>query len=265
MPKITLQDVEDVRALSPRRCCFAQSRWKVSDNGKCSIGLKFDYLGHLFTTETGVSLSEGRYGPWASLSDEKQIRAAIKWQKDRANFVFMRDNLSSSVALDFNLQEAAVYTKLGQAEHDAKGTKDGTAISFLVDACASAIKSLKLYKDCDSICAVPPSPNKSWDLPTELAKRIAVRTGLSDLSGKVAFSKNKASVKALNLADKWGALDAGKLVIATTMKGAKIILLDDKYQSGTTAQFVASKLYDAGAAEIHGLFCVKTWRDTDNK
>jgi predicted amidophosphoribosyltransferase len=41
-------------------------------------------------------------------------------------------------------------------------------------------------------------------------------------------------------------------------------LIDDKYQSGTTAQFVASHLYQAGAAEVCGLFCIKTWRDTDN-
>lgn len=66
------------------------------------------------------------------------------------------------------------------------------------------------------------------------------------------------------LDEKWKALENASLKASEKFKGKKVILLDDKYQSGTTAQFVASRLYEAGAAEVHGLFCVKTWRDTDN-
>jgi len=58
-------------------------------------------------------------------------------------------------------------------------------------------------------------------------------------------------------------LENAALKASAAFKGRKVILLDDKYQSGTTAQFVASQLYDAGASEVQGLFCVKTWRDTD--
>ena len=44
-----------------------------------------------------------------------------------------------------------------------------------------------------------------------------------------------------------------------------IILLDDIYQSGTTIQFVAMKLIEAGAKRIFGLTTVKARRNTDNK
>lgn len=54
-------------------------------------------------------------------------------------------------------------------------------------------------------------------------------------------------------------LTAGPSVI-----GKRVILFDDKYQSGMTLQFVASKLLEAGATDVYGLCAVKTWRDTDN-
>ena len=72
-------------------------------------------------------------------------------------------------------------------------------------------------------------------------------------------------MKALPLAEKWAALEAAGLKgERQVVAGRRVILLDDKYQSGTTAQFAAAKLQEAGAQEVLGLACVKTWRDTDN-
>jgi predicted amidophosphoribosyltransferase len=48
-------------------------------------------------------------------------------------------------------------------------------------------------------------------------------------------------------------------------KAPSVILIDDKYQSGMTIQFVASRLYDAGTAKVYGLCAVKTLRDMDNQ
>ena len=81
----------------------------------------------------------------------------------------------------------------------------------------------------------------------------------------VEFKAEKDSIKSLPMGEKWKALKEGKLLADDRVRGKKIILLDDKYQSGITAQAVASAMYDAGAAEINGVFCVKTWRNTDNQ
>jgi predicted amidophosphoribosyltransferase len=73
-------------------------------------------------------------------------------------------------------------------------------------------------------------------------------------------------VKALSLEQKWAALGAAGLEAKRRLvAGKRVILLDDKYQSGTTAQFAAARLQEAGAQAVLGLACVKTWRDTDNK
>ena len=49
-----------------------------------------------------------------------------------------------------------------------------------------------------------------------------------------------------------------------TLQGKLIILIDDKYQSGITLQFVASRLLEKGASKVFELCAVKTWRDDDN-
>lgn len=207
---------------------------------------------------------DGPYGPYRFLTDPSEIAEAEAWQAKHEPYIFLRDNLQSSVALDFNLAEAGVYTKLGQAEHDAKTSRSRDAVEALSAACAAAIDNLSFYDDCTAICAVPPSPEKDWDLPTEIASRVARQTGKINMSDGVRFQKKKQSVKSLALGDKWQALTDAQLGISSDVSGKRVILIDDKYQSGTTAQFVASELYNAGATEVHGLFCVKTWRDTDN-
>jgi predicted amidophosphoribosyltransferase len=111
-----------------------------------------------------------------------------------------------------------------------------------------------------------PSPvtGKVWDLPEEITKQVAKKSQKEDISSLVRFHKAKQSVKNIALCDKWPALEAAQVVISGNIKGREVILIDDKYQSGTTIQFVASKLFLAGASEVLGLCCVKTWRDTDN-
>ena len=230
------------------------------------MGLKFPSIAKLFERKTGIGTINGVYGPYCYLTDEKQIKMALDWQKDRENLIFLRDNLDCSVALDYNLAAAGVYTTLGLTEHNAKASGDNRATETLCAACLPVINCLSPYREADAICAIPPAPGKSWDLPTEIANRMAVACGKPDISSAIKFTSRKDSVKALPLDEKWKALEAAGLQVEkAAVNGKKIILVDDKYQSGTTAQFIASKLYAAGAPEVQGLFCVKTWRDTDNK
>jgi len=234
-------------------------------NGRYIVSPKFDTVRRLFEAETEIELRDGPYGPFCYLSDEDEIETALEWQDEFEDLIFLRDNLDFSIAVDFNFASAGVYTEVGQAEHDAKTSRSANAIRTLSSKCIQTIRRVPFYSDSSMICAVPPSPNKEWDLPTEIVGRIAEKTGQTDISDRVVFTQEKESVKSLTLAQKWAALQAGGLEVQRNVKGRKIVLVDDKYQSGTTAQFIASKLYEAGAAEVNGLFCVKTWRDTDNR
>lgn len=263
--RITLEDVERMREMRPRRKRFSEQHVVYQkDDGIYVVSAQFASIARLFEEETGITTKDGKFGPFCFLNNQDQIDAALQWQADRSNLIFLRDTLDCSIALAYNFSSAAEYTELGRAEHDAKQSRDSLAIKTLAKACVKVVTDIPFYLQSDAVCAVPPAPGKPWDLPTEITRLVAVATGKVDLSSAIKFTKPKGSVKSVSLANKWQALEAGALTIDKSVKGKKVILIDDKYQSGTTAQFVAAKLFDAGAVEVNGLFCVKTWRDTDN-
>jgi predicted amidophosphoribosyltransferase len=167
--------------------------------------------------------------------------------------IFLRDALDCSLALDLNLREPGVYTEIGRAEHDAKVSADRQAINYLSERCLSVVTKLGLYKECTAVCAVPPSPDKVWDLPTEIVRQVAAKSQKVDISSATRFQKIKQRIKSVALPDRWGALEIAELEVSKGVRGHRIVLIDDKYQSGTTIQFVASKLFQAGATEVLGL------------
>lgn len=264
MPPFKLADVERLRQLQPKRRRFDESTDALNGDGSFSLSFRFETVARLFQKETGLATRNGIHGPWGLYQDQKDIDVAQDWKKRRGKLIFLRDNLDFSMALDFNFLKEGEYTELGSAEHYAKQQSNERAIEYLAAQTAGALKDLPPYLVADALCAVPPCPSKSWDLPTEIVRRIAADCGKDNLSDRIAFKRKKESVKALSLAEKWKALEAAECQADPVVKGKTIVLIDDKYQSGTTAQFVASKLYDAGAKSVLGLYCVKTWRDTDN-
>ena len=48
------------------------------------------------------------------------------------------------------------------------------------------------------------------------------------------------------------------------LRGAKVLLLDDNYQSGISLQYVAMILQKYGAYQVYGLSMTKTLRDRGN-
>ena len=69
----------------------------------------------------------------------------------------------------------------------------------------------------------------------------------------------------LRVDQKWGALEEVGLTVGNAFEGKNILLIDDMYQSGSTAHFVGSKLRAAGVNDIHLLAVSKGRRDTDNR
>jgi hypothetical protein len=262
--RIDQKRLAELRTKKPMRRRFRDKPVvRVKENGQGIFAPPFpETIVPLFQAETGLEMHHGPYGPYRFLSDA-ELPQALVWQEKRSHLIFLRDLLDMSLALDFNLAEVGKYTELGQTEHDAKEGSQA-AIRDLVGALATAISDLAMYKDADSVCAIPPSPNKAFDLPTRLVDMLGKVVGKPNISSHVSLTKPKPPLKALSLADRWAALDRAGISVGSDVGGRRIILVDDKYQSGTTIHFVAAKLLEAGAKEIYGISCVKTWRDTDN-
>lgn len=265
--QITIEEVQRIRGITPTLRCSRNGAFvSQKEDGRYVVSLKLPSLGRLFTHDTDIQICHSPFGPYCFITDEEEIKRAMEWEAKYKNFIFLRDNLDFSMALDYNLESPGVYTDVGRAEHDAKIARDKYSVDTLATACLRAIADVIFYVGSEVVCSVPPSPDKDWDLPTELAKVISEKSGKPNISNAARFNAIKESIKAISLEEKWAALEAGELLVkASRVRGRKVILIDDKYQSGTTAQFVASSLYNADAEEVNGLFCVKTWRNIDNK
>jgi hypothetical protein len=276
-PPITKVDVEYRRGFEPRRIAFAYThsdqpkrtdREGVSYVGSFSVPF-LESVGTIFTVDTGLRLFPSKVsgGFWHSIRSEQDFEKIEKWVKSQGTRIFLRDCLDISIALDQNLTDnvSGQYTVLGKLESAAKNEPDEDTLSALMGHYCTAITNLPGYRDAKYIAAVPPRPDKLYDLPFTLAQRIANRLGLENLTLNFNFQNTKGTVKALSVSEKWGAWEQSGLTLARKLDGnPSVILIDDKYQSGITIQFVASRLRAAGAGQIFGLCAVKTLRDTDN-
>ena len=227
-----------------------------------------DTIGPLFREATGLDLiaSKNYSGVWISIKDERDFGQIESWITKQGTRVFLRDALALSIALDLNFIEESQYTVVGELEMRAKRSADRRAILDLQTRCVEAIKELPFYSETEFIAAVPPRPGKGYDLPTRLAKGVADTTGAHDLTPHFEWEGDKGSLKDEAVGAKWDQLERARLKVADVeLEGRSIVLLDDLYQSGTTMQYVAMKLREAGAGPIFGLAVVKSWRDTDNR
>jgi hypothetical protein len=277
-PPITRQRVESLVADGhARRICFqtthkeALKRSTAPYIGTLNVPFR-ETVARIFEADLGLELfrNSNRPGFWRSIKSEQEFQRIAAWVEQQGTRVFLRDCLTTSLALGINLEEepngaAGGYTPLGALEARAKAAPDEKAIIELVAAFTATLRAVPVYRDTKLIAAVPPRPGKAYDLPSVLAARIANELNLEDLTPRFQFAAPKGTVKTARLNEKWAAWEQADLNFEPGLSDRpSVVLVDDKYQSGISIQYVASVLRAAGAGEILGLCAVKTWRDTDN-
>jgi hypothetical protein len=261
----------------PRRICFRTTHAGQPKRGKAprvgGFNVPFwETIGRSFEVGTELKLFrsqnfDGHYG--RLVRDEAEFQRIEAWVKRQGSRVFLRDCLDMSLALGLNLAGGEGgpdgHTHLGALEARAKQAPDEAAIAELVTAFTDTIRDLPGYRKAKLIAAVPPRPGKTYDLPSVLAARVAAALALTDVTARFQFAQPKGTVKEARVEDRWHAWEQSGLTFSPALSGRPgVIVIDDKYQSGTSIQFVASVLRAAGAGEICGICAVKTWRDTDN-
>ncbi len=177
--------------------------------------------------------------------------------------------LDCCMALDFNFAFDETgeqqYTEAGALEYAAKYKGDADAAKKLLDMMAVFVDCNPLYQGMDGVIAVPPSEPKPFHLATQLGTSFARRLGVRDFSEILIKTKKTAEMKTLSLEGKQEALKGVfRVADANVVKGRRVLLLDDLYQSGTTMRETANALRHAQPKQIVGLAVVKSLRDTDN-
>ena len=155
-------------------------------------------------------------------------------------------------------------SQIGELERSAKFDGNIVAKSKLVQVLTEIYGRMHGTRRVDGIVSVPATVSGNQSLPNYLAAHLAAATGVPDLTDQLEWNGPKASVKELSVDAKWNALEQVGLTVRSAVSDKSLLLIDDMYQSGATAHFVASQLRSAGANELHLLAVSKGRRDTDN-
>lgn len=274
MKKITHKTVLSKRSLKPKRCFFDTESGLTTDEYGDSgqFHVKFpESIKLIFEKQTGLCIHHdpifGQY--YCEINTDEELITIKSWEKKQGSLVFLRDCLSISLALDENYNHnVGQKTEIGKLEYEGKHHQDTIAIQQLADMVEEKINGLPFYKDANFICSVPSYKSSDFDLPSSVTSLVSNKIGIQDITKGFVFSKQKSSLKELPLDQKWNGWEDAKISFnnnsAINIEEKTVILIDDKYQSGTTIQYIAMKLQEAGAREVYGLCFVKTMNDTDN-
>lgn len=276
---ISLERVLGYRESEPRRIDFVRTHSgalrRASIPNRPEILGKFtvpfaETVKPIFEQETGLTLfPKPEFGNYfRSIPSEEEFDKIKAWIQSQGSRIFLRDCLDLSIALDRNIEDPScgAYTKCGELEHAAKETGNKDAVASLSAVCIEFVSTLPFYRDSVMIAAVPPMSEKRFDLPSAISEQIAGSVGKSNLTKHfICDNPKQTDLKDAPIEEKWAVLEATGLKLDFRIPaGSDVILIDDKYQSGTTMQFVAMKLQEAGARYVFGISLVKTLRDKDN-
>jgi hypothetical protein len=263
--KITRKRFESLTDVSPRRICFASTH-RNALKGAASSGVTgyfnvpFDEtIGKLFPWR----LFQNKYGYSRTVKSDAEFRQISEWVDDNRSVVFIRSLLDTCVAASEHQGDDG-RSDIGELEYRAKWQNDPEAADELGRILGDLFERLYRGMGVSAVCAVPSSTPGAESLPMRLAKQLAVRFDLKDVTGRLRWQTKKDTIKDKEAAAKWGLLEAVGLAVDGSLSKERVLIVDDMYQSGATVHFVASRLQEAGANAVHCLAVSKSRGDKDN-
>jgi predicted amidophosphoribosyltransferase len=217
----------------------------------------------------------GRYtwGTYAHQVDET-IQVAIEAMLQQLHQrIFIQDDLTETFALDYHTEitPAGGYkrTEIGELVYRAKPYgKTPTAFhreraAMLAQHFVEFVQQHPTYQRANIILPIPPTPGKVFDLPTELARLIAVTCGFESVTDLVQKTRKTRPMKDCETIQEKieNVRDAFTVTSPAMVRNKSFILIDDICHTGFTMNEVGRKLLEAGATMVFGLVGTKTLRD----
>jgi predicted amidophosphoribosyltransferase len=270
-PPITVERFLELRQKQPKRVCFASTHKNALKANSSGSGAGFfnvpfsETISAVFPWDLFPN-KNGLYGGYFRVvSDDAEFDAIKAWLEKHADVVFIRSLFATAVASCEHYSAGNSRSAVGELEKRAKFDGDVSAKAQLVVILKRVFDRLHSERRISALISVPASVKGAGSLPNHLAARLSVELGLPDLTPSLSWDGPKGKIKELGVEDKWTALEKVGLSVDGAVAGKNLLLIDDMYQSGATAHFVASRLRAAGANDLHLLAVSKGKRDTDNK
>ena len=284
---ISLDDIQGLIDLEPRRVRLAD-RGSIftnpSETNRDDWGFWLPFRETLWNVlaSCGVALSGpnpsttgsgcGGFLPGLE-SGEPGFERLKKRVEDAYPYIAIRDHLAMSFALDFTREKGpdTPYTSLYETLRATEPTA-GTTVDVrmrhadrLADEMVAFVRELDCYETAQIVTAVPPKdPATVFHLPFWLADQLAGRLNIERGATKVKTTRLRQSMRNTGASDRLELLKGTIEVVEPDAFLNKIVLIvDDVYQSGTSMNYLAYLLQQAGARAMFGLSCVKTLTNTD--
>lgn len=269
-PPISIERFMELRAMTPKRICFGTTHRTALK--KVSGGQVFGFFNVPFLESIDEIFpwrlfknTKGKFGGYyRAVSSDREYAEIKEWVSEREQIVFIRSLFKTALACcEHYVGEER--SAIGEIERRAKYEADLHARQELVGILAQVYAQCLRNKRIQGVVSVPSSDPAAMSLPNFLAQKLSDRLELPDLTSALIWDGKKAPIKELKVDEKWHALDAVGLTIRGEIVSKNLLVIDDMYQSGATAHFIASKLREAGANDLHLLCVSKGKRDTDNQ
>jgi predicted amidophosphoribosyltransferase len=271
-PKHDKAAFEQLRSVPPNRICFATTHQNAlkKNNGSSSKPFKFEIpfahgVASEFFAGTKIVLQASKFsGLWTPLSEEDADRVR-DWMHEQGSRVYSKDLFNASISLGPRSVDKT-ETEVGKLFSAAKYGQDADAAQELSRLMRSTVADMKSWPAFSAVTNPPPREGKEFDLPTFLAERIAKKLDVPYVSMGI-WKGEKGQLKDVARAAKWDTLQGVGFVVNSKafVEEKPILIIDDIYQSGTTLNFLRSRLSESGFYRAFALTVVKADRDSDNQ
>lgn len=166
----------------------------------------------------------------------------------------------SGWALDFHSRfngEAWSRSPVGELAYRLKYQGDLAALPPLVEQATALIGEHPELGQVDAIVAVPPSTPRPADPVSAFASALGERLGLAILPALVKSRQTSLQKEMHTLAQKRANV-AGAFAVQGQVRGKRMLIVDDLFDSGTTLEEVTRQLLRAGAARVCVLTLTRT-------
>ncbi|HET7575122.1 MAG TPA: hypothetical protein VFK19_00995 [Sphingomicrobium sp.] len=262
--KITKKRFDELTAKTPKRICFGSTHQKAL---KSAPSGPVGYFNVPFTETIGTlfpwRIFSNKYGYSRTIKTATEFDEVSAWIDANRDVVFIRSLLDSCVATCEH-QTDDHRSEVGELEYRAKWRDDEEAIVRLATILVETFQRLLSNARIDAVTAIPSSTPGKKSVPCKLAEALATELGIENITERVFWAGKKDTIKDKGASEKWAILDQVGMTVDVDLKGRRVLIIDDMYQSGATVHFVASKLQEAGASTLHCLAVSKSRGDKDN-
>lgn len=155
-------------------------------------------------------------------------------------------------------------TPLGEALYDLKYQGNESRLGEIVETVHEFLKSKKWISHLDQIVAMPPSnPRRKSQPVMQIARELGVRAGVAVCGNCIQKVKSTPQLKDVHDPPERRRTLAGAFQAnAQLTAGKRLLLIDDLYRSGATAESAASALLGGGkAAAVYFIAVTRTRKD----